>query len=94
MDEQTTANEPKAAPAGGASKIGKAKEFLGERVASASESAKKTYGTVKEKVSQVEMDDVVGKVRGYVRENPGKALLMSVAAGFLIGLLLRRDRDE
>ena len=34
------------------------------------------------------------QVRGYVRDNPGKALLISVGVGFLVGLLLRSDEDE
>ena len=37
---------------------------------------------------------VADQVRSYVRSNPGKALLISVGVGFLIGLLLRRDESE
>ncbi len=95
MDSETTS-----APAGGAeaqakgSKAERAKAFVGEKVASAGEAAKKTYGTVRGKVAEADMGAMLEQVRAYVRENPGKALLMSVGAGFLLGLLLRRGDDE
>ncbi|HEU5161949.1 MAG TPA: hypothetical protein VFV54_02275 [Thermoanaerobaculia bacterium] len=95
MDNETTS-----APASGAdaqtkgSKAERAKAFVGEKVASAGEAAKKTYGTVKGKVAEADMGAMLEQVRAYVRENPGKALLMSVGAGFLLGLLLRRGDDE
>lgn len=76
------------------SKMGKAKEMIGERYSKASDQAKKTYGSVREKVSEVDVDGVMEQVRAYVRENPGKALLFSVGTGFLLGLLLRSDDDE
>src|SRR5437763_5834273 len=37
---------------------------------------------------------IADQVRSYVRSNPGKALLISVGAGFLIGLLLRRGDED
>ena len=94
MDNETTS-----APASGeaqtkGSKAERAKAFVGEKVASAGEAAKKTYGTVKGKVAEADMGAMLEQVRAYVRENPGKALLMSVGAGFLLGLLLRRGDDE
>jgi ElaB/YqjD/DUF883 family membrane-anchored ribosome-binding protein len=43
----------------------------------------------------VDFDGVADQVRTYVRSNPGKALLISIGAGFVLGLLLRRsDSDE
>ncbi|HVR41852.1 MAG TPA: hypothetical protein VMS56_00255 [Thermoanaerobaculia bacterium] len=76
------------------SRVGRAKEFLGEKAASAGESAKKAYGSAREKVSDADLSAMLEQLRAYVRENPGKALLMSVGAGFLLGLLLRRTDDE
>jgi ElaB/YqjD/DUF883 family membrane-anchored ribosome-binding protein len=32
-------------------------------------------------------------VRGYVRENPGTAIAVSAAVGFVLGFLLRGDDD-
>ena len=37
---------------------------------------------------------ITDQVRSYVRSNPGKALLISVGVGFLVGLLLRRDDSD
>ena len=35
------------------------------------------------------------EVNTYVRENPGKSILMAAGAGFVLGLLMRgRRRDE
>jgi ElaB/YqjD/DUF883 family membrane-anchored ribosome-binding protein len=49
---------------------------------------------VREKVEDVDFGAITDQVRSYVRSNPGKALLISVGVGFLIGLLLRRDDSE
>lgn len=76
------------------SKVGKAKEFVSEKYSTASDTAKKSYGAVREKVAEADMGAMMEQVRAYVRENPGKALLASVAGGFLLGLLLRRSDDE
>ncbi|MGH9456839.1 MAG: DUF883 family protein [Thermoanaerobaculia bacterium] len=94
--QDETMPRPAPAEAGGPdqSRSAKAKEFVGDKYATARDSAKKAYGNVREKVSEAEFGETLEDVRTYVRENPGKALLMSVAAGFLIGLLLRRTDDE
>lgn len=95
MDNETTSAPPVAgADAQTKSKADRAKAFVGEKVASAGDAAKKTYGTVRGKVAEADMGAMLEQVRAYVRENPGKALLMSVGAGFLLGLLLRRGDDE
>ena len=41
----------------------------------------------------IDVGAITDQVRTYVRSNPGKALLISVGVGFLIGLLLRRDEE-
>ena len=39
--------------------------------------------------------DLADDVNAYVRENPGKSVLIAAGAGFLLGLLVRgRRRDE
>jgi len=89
------------APAGGGgeaedagNRFGRAKEFVGEKYAQASGAMKSGYNTVREKVEDVDFGAITDQVRSYVRSNPGKALLISVGVGFLVGLLLRRDEDE
>ena len=89
------------APAGGGgeaedsgNRFGRAKEFVGEKYAQASGAMKNGYNTVREKVEDVDFGAITDQVRSYVRSNPGKALLISVGVGFLVGLLLRRDEDE
>ncbi|HKQ62323.1 MAG TPA: DUF883 C-terminal domain-containing protein [Candidatus Polarisedimenticolaceae bacterium] len=37
------------------------------------------------------LDDLLAQAGDYVRQNPGKAVLISLAVGVLIGRLLRRD---
>ena len=44
--------------------------------------ASKTAGTVAEDVAD------------FVRDNPGKSLVIAAAAGFLVGLLFRRSVDD
>jgi ElaB/YqjD/DUF883 family membrane-anchored ribosome-binding protein len=49
---------------------------------------------VRERVDDVDFGEITDQVRTYVRSNPGKALLISIGVGFLVGLLLRRSDDE
>jgi ElaB/YqjD/DUF883 family membrane-anchored ribosome-binding protein len=91
MDESTTA-------AGGGenedSRFGKARDFVSEKYSAASDSMKSQYNRVKEKVDDVDFGAVGDQVRSYVRSNPGKALLISVGVGFVVGLLLRSGDDD
>ena len=86
-------------------RFGRAKDYAEEkyRAASekmrdgyntASEKVRDGYNTVREKVDEVDFGAVADQVRTYVRSNPGKALLISVGVGFLVGLLLRRDDED
>ncbi len=77
-----------------AGRFGRAKEAVGEKYASAADAVKNKYSAVKDKVGEVDFEAMTDNVRGYVRSNPGKALLISVGVGFLVGLMLRRDRDD
>ena len=76
------------------SRFGKAREFVNEKYSAASGAARDAYNQVREKVEDVDFDNVADQVRSYVRSNPGKALLISIGAGFVIGLLLRRSDDD
>jgi len=89
MDETT-------GPAGEdeSSRFGRAKDFVNEKYDKASDAMRDQYNKVREKVEDVDFGAVADQVRSYVRSNPGKALLLSVGVGFLIGLLLRRDDGD
>lgn len=76
------------------SRFGKAKEFVSDKYEAASDAMKNQYNRVREKVEDVDFGALTDQVRSYVRSNPGKALLISVGVGFLVGLLLRRDDGE
>jgi ElaB/YqjD/DUF883 family membrane-anchored ribosome-binding protein len=91
--EETTSGAP---GAGGAddSRFGKAKEFVNEKYSAASDFTRNQYNRAKEKMDDVDFGAITDQVRSYVRSNPGKALLISVGVGFLVGLLLRRDDDD
>ena len=75
---------------------------LSERVKKASgragEAAREGYGVAKEKLghryerAQKDLDQLVGDVNVYVRDNPGRAVLIAAGVGFVLGFLLRRDR--
>jgi len=85
MDENTrsTGTGESDSETEGSGRFGRAREFVGSK-----------YNEVREKVEDVDFGAVTDQVRSYVRSNPGKALLISVGAGFLIGLLLRDDEDD
>lgn len=74
-------------------RFGRAREYVGEKYESASGAVRDGYNSVREKVEDVDFGAITDHVRTYVRSNPGKALLISVGVGFLVGLLLRRDED-
>jgi ElaB/YqjD/DUF883 family membrane-anchored ribosome-binding protein len=69
---------------GADSHFGRAKDYMGSK-----------YNEMRERFDDVDVGALTDQVRSYVRSNPGKALLFSIAAGFVIGLLLRGgDEDE
>ena len=76
------------------SRFGRAKEYVEDQYERASGKVRDGYNTVREKVEDVDFGAIADQVRSYVKSNPGKALLISVGVGFLIGLLLRRDDEE
>lgn len=78
MDEKTRSTDD-----GPEDRFGRAKEFVGSK-----------YNEMREKVEDVDFGAVTDQVRTYVRSNPGKALLISIGVGFVIGLLLRGGDDE
>jgi len=78
---------------GTSNRFGRAKEFVDEQYERASGKVRDGYNAMREKVEDVDFGAITDQVRTYVRSNPGKALLISVGVGFLIGLLLRRDEE-
>ena len=94
MDESTRKGSS-ADSADDEGRFGKAKEFVGDKYTAASDAVKNQYNRVREKVEDADFGEITDQVRGYVRSNPGKALLISIGVGFVIGLLLRRgDNDD
>jgi ElaB/YqjD/DUF883 family membrane-anchored ribosome-binding protein len=77
-----------------ATRFARAKDFANEKYSEASDAVKNQYNRVREQVEDIDFGEITDQVRNYVRSNPGKALLISVGAGFIIGLLLRRSDDE
>lgn len=103
MDENTTGTGNAGAAGGGATdageggetgRFGRARQFVGDKYEAAAGAARNAYSSAREKVDDVDFGAVTDQVRTYVRSNPGKALLISVGVGFLIGLLLRRDEED
>lgn len=98
MDENTTPTS--GAPAGDGAeseatgRFGRSREFVSEKYRAASGAVREGYSAVREKVDDVDFAAVTERARTYVRSNPGKALLLSVGIGFLVGLLLRRDEED
>jgi ElaB/YqjD/DUF883 family membrane-anchored ribosome-binding protein len=95
MDENTNAT---GATGEGAdandSSFGRARQYVNDTYENASGKVRDGYNSMRERVEDVDFGAVTDQVRTYVRSNPGKALLISVGVGFLIGLLLRRDDEE
>lgn len=65
----------------------------GDSVKSAASGARRKVGDVKDKVSSMDYSGMGSDLRSFVRENPGKAIVIAAAAGFLVGLLLRSSEE-
>jgi ElaB/YqjD/DUF883 family membrane-anchored ribosome-binding protein len=64
--------------------VSQAKDYLGDKV-----------NTVGGKIKEFATDDLSGlaeKAKDFARQNPGQAILVSAAAGVLLGLLVRGRR--
>ena len=77
---------------------GTAQEY-GQKIADAATTAKDYLGdklsVAKDKIGDLQNVDykqVADDAKQYARQNPGQALLISAAAGFVLGLLLRNSR--
>lgn len=92
MEENT--NPTGATDEEGGGRFGRARQYVGEKYENASGAVRDGYNAMRERVEDVDFGAITDQVRTYVRSNPGKALLISVGVGFLIGLLLRRDDEE
>jgi ElaB/YqjD/DUF883 family membrane-anchored ribosome-binding protein len=93
MDENANNTAGGEAGAGESGRFGRAREYAGQQYEKAAGAVRDGYNNMRERVEDVDFGAVADQVRTYVRSNPGKALLISVGVGFLIGLLLRRDED-
>ncbi len=81
-------------------KIDATRESLGDRGARLKAKIGDVAGDVKQKardlrdkIAETSWDDVVDKTSSFVRDNPGKAIGIALAAGFVLGLLFRRRDD-
>ncbi len=90
--EERTRSEGEGAD--GEGRFNRAKDYVGDKYSKASDAMRDGYNSVREKVEDVDFGAIGDQVRTYVRSNPGKALLISVGVGFLVGLLLRRTESE
>jgi ElaB/YqjD/DUF883 family membrane-anchored ribosome-binding protein len=95
MDENPTNTGAAGAEGSGeGDRFGRARQFVNEKYETASGAVRDGYNTMREKVEDVDFGAITDQVRTYVRSNPGKALLISVGVGFLIGLLLRSNDED
>ena len=94
MDE-TKATAGAGADSDSSGRFARAKDIAAEGYGKASDAVRDGYNTIREKVEDVDFGAITDQVRSYVRSNPGKALMISLGVGFVVGMLLRRsDRDD
>ena len=95
MTERTKSAAGKGSPSDSAdSSFDRARDYVSDKASAASDAMKGQYNRVREQVEDADFGAMMDQVRGYVRSNPGKALLISVGVGFLVGLLLRRGEED
>lgn len=64
---------------------GQAKDFLGEKIT--------VVGDKFKDLKNADLSEVAENAKEYARKNPGQAILISAAAGLLVGLILRGRRS-
>ena len=64
---------------------GQAKEFIGEKIG--------VVGDKFKELQNADLSEVAENAKEYARKNPGQAILISAAAGLLLGLILRGRRS-
>lgn len=64
---------------------GQAKEFLGEKIS--------VVGDKFKELQNADLSEIAENAKDYARKNPGQAILISAAAGLLVGLILRSRRS-
>lgn len=66
-----------------------------DAAANAGQYLSETVSHLGEKIQEIrnkDISEVADEAKDYARKNPGQALLISAAAGFLLGFLFRRRR--
>lgn len=98
MTKTTTATATKSAPSGDQGVAAQAQVY-GQKIADAAGQAKDymsdklSTGVDKLKdLQNVDVKQYADDAKDYARKNPGQALLISAAAGFLLGILIRGSR--
>ena len=66
---------------------GKAGEYVKDRYGVAREGLDRGYDSARK-----DLDQLTGDVNAYVRDNPGRSVLIAAGLGFMIGFLLRGER--
>jgi len=78
---------------------GRASEVAKEKAAQASEAAKEKYGVAVDNIKQgydrahKDIGKLTDDVNEYVRDNPGRSVLIAAGVGFAVGILLRGRRS-
>jgi len=81
-------------------KIEASRETLGEKagkvrskMGDVADEMKQRAQALREKIRETSWEDVTANASNFVRDNPGKAVGIALAAGFLLGLAFRRRDD-
>ena len=79
-------------------RVSKASRTVREEAEHASEFAKERYGSATDTLregydrARKDMDKLSEDVTTYVRDNPGRSILIAGAVGFFVGFLIRSER--
>ncbi|HCX29695.1 MAG TPA: hypothetical protein DHU55_07980 [Blastocatellia bacterium] len=83
---------------GAATATGLAQEY-GEKISEAASQAKEyvsdkmtVVGDKIKELQNADLSEITESAKDYARKNPGQAILISAAAGLLVGLILRGSR--
>ncbi|HKO98916.1 MAG TPA: DUF883 C-terminal domain-containing protein [Pyrinomonadaceae bacterium] len=84
---------------GGAESLAMTAQDYGEKISEAASHARDfvtdKVGVVGDKIKELQnadLGEIAENAKDYARKNPGKAILISAAAGLLVGLIIRGRR--
>lgn len=72
----------------------KVKNFVNKGLESAREIIEEQAAKLKDKVEDIEVEELPGEIKAYIKKNPWKSAAIAAGLGFLVGYLAKSNNKE